>query len=249
MSIKLLVLLFVLPVFLLVAPGARGDESPIAGHENQSGSDGKAEALVREGSSELQRKRYGRALAWFNAALHRHLPKRLAAPIYSLRGEAYLGQGDVAKALADYNRAVSLAPEDIYGYVSRAAGYEKIGNFRAALADYAKVLELSPDDPYALNELAWLQASCPDRSVRDGHAAVRASTKACELTRWKEWSSIDTLAAAHAEAGDFDQAVKFQEHAIGMKSPDPDDRKGMGDRLALYRRRQPYRDEAKALAR
>lgn len=248
MSFKLLVLLFILPV-LLAAPGARGDESPIAGHENQSGSDGKAEAMVREGSSELQRKRYGRALAWFNAALHRHLPKRVAASIYSLRGEAYLGQGEVAKAFADYNRAVSFAPEDIHVYASRATGYEKISNFRAALADYAKVLELSPDNAYALNELAWLQASCPDRSVRNGRAAVRASTKACELTRWKEWSSIDTLAAAHAEAGDFDQAIRYQEQAMRMKSSEPDDRKGMGDRLALYRRRQPYREDAKALAR
>ena len=80
---------------------------------------------------------------------------------------------------------------------------------------------------------AWLRATCPNPALRNGQQAVVDAKAACNLTLWDDWDYIDTLAAAYAEAGDFDAAIKSEQKAIS-KTPDPDKIKGAQQRLALY---------------
>jgi hypothetical protein len=69
------------------------------------------------------------------------------------------------------------------------------------------------------------------------------SIKACELSKWKEPDHIEALAAAYAETGDFDKAVKYQAQGIEMKSAyGPVDKKTR-ERLALYKAHKPARAE------
>ena len=169
--------------------------------------------------------------------------------MHGLRGDAYLGKGDSDKALTDYARAINFVPKDTADYVMRGSTYEKIGNYKAAASDYAKGIALSPDDDTAVNALAWLRATCPEASVRNGREAIRAGTKACELTRWKDASPIDTLAAAYAEMGGFDQATKLEQQALQLRSITPDDRQAMQERLVSYRQHKPYRQPSRLRAR
>jgi serine/threonine-protein kinase len=53
---------------------------------------------------------------------------------------------------------------------------------------------------------------------------------------------MDTLAAALAENGDFDEAVDLQREAISLVD-DIDRRLSIERRLVLYESRQPYREE------
>ncbi|MFN2508225.1 MAG: tetratricopeptide repeat protein [Chthoniobacterales bacterium] len=199
------------------------------------------------GMKALVSKRYDLAIKLFNAALERRPKGTFAAALYYVRGDAYLGKGEREKARQDYQRAVNFSPKNFLDYYIRGSAYQKKGNYAAALSDLAKAVELSPKSAGALNSLSWLKATCPQRSLRDGAGAVRAAIKACELTRWRDWSLIDTLAAAHAEAGNFEQAVKYEEQAMNM-STSADDRKGTKERLAAYRQRKPWREEAKLTA-
>ena len=64
-------------------------------------------------------------------------------------------------------------------------------------------------------------------------------TKACELTEWKNAAFIDTLAAACAESGDFDAAVKWQTKAIELSSNE-NEKEDLGTRLKLYQDKQPF---------
>ena len=108
--------------------------------------------------------------------------------------------------------------------------------------DYEHSLKLSPRLSVAQNNIAWLLATCPEATFRDGKRAVAVATRACELDGWKNPNHLDTLAAAYAEAGDFSKAAQWQAKAIALA-------KGMTSgedwqaRLDLYRSGTPYRGE------
>jgi tetratricopeptide (TPR) repeat protein len=200
-------------------------------------------------SAALASKRYDVAVRYLTAALAGDAKGEDAAYLYKARGDAYLGKGDSQKAAADYARAVNFVPKDAQDYVMRGFTYQKMGNYKAAASDYAKGIALSPDNERAIGSLAWLKATCPDSSVRDGREAIRTGTKACELTRWKNASQIDTLAAAYAEMGNFDQAVKFQQQALQLRFIKPELKQEMQERLVSYQKHKPYREPAKLRAR
>lgn len=87
-----------------------------------------------------------------------------------------------------------------------------------------------------------MKATRPDASVRNGQEAVRPASKACELTEWKCGMFIDTLGAAHAEAGDFKRAIELQEQALRTGNPTDSEQNQMRKRLSLYKQSQPFRE-------
>lgn len=137
-------------------------------------------------------------------------------------------------------------PERWSGYALRARAFIAQRDYRRAEADLREARELAPHDADVLNNLAWLRATCPDDSERDGKAAVDAATQACALTKWKNIHELDTLAAAYAEAGDFDRAVNFEKRALSGFSGQP--RKDAEARLALYREHKPYHETQATVA-
>ncbi len=115
------------------------------------------------------------------------------------------------------------------------------GRYDEARAHFDEAIRLNPTDPSAYNNRASLLATCPEAKYRDGPAAVAAATRACALTGWSQPSSLDTLAAAYAEAGDFAAAADWQEKAIGMLD-DGVRKDDYRTRLALYRAGKPCHD-------
>jgi len=99
-------------------------------------------------------------------------------------------------------------------------------------------------DAMACNSLAWQFATCPDPQARDGASAIAAAEKAVadtKKTNAKYPIYADTLAAAYAEAGNFEKAVAVEKEAIALLT----DTKAIADyttRLRLYETNTPYRE-------
>jgi tetratricopeptide (TPR) repeat protein len=102
---------------------------------------------------------------------------------------------------------------------------------------------LDKESPTSLNNLAWFWATCPEEKHRNGAKAIEYATRACELTNWENVSYVDTLAAAYAEADDFDSAVKWQKKAIELITEENPVqwRIEFTERLELYQSGKAYR--------
>jgi tetratricopeptide (TPR) repeat protein len=156
---------------------------------------------------------------------------------YLNRGILHNRKHEREKAIADYSEAIRLAPKDAVPYYDRALVYEATHDYERAMADFEQARQLDPKDPDACEKLAHLLASCPQAHLRDGTKAVIYGTKACELSGWKG-GALNTLAAAYAEEGDFDQAMKWESKYLSTASES--DKPDAQARLALYQKRKPY---------
>jgi tetratricopeptide (TPR) repeat protein len=144
-------------------------------------------------------------------------------------------------AMADIEAASKLDPKsDVLSHVMRASCLACQGKNDKALAGFDEALRLGPDNERACNGAAWFRATCPEAKYRDAKKALALGAKACEKSEWKNFGAIDTLAAAHAEAGDFAEAVRLQKKAL--ESATPALKKKMTERLALYESGKPYRE-------
>jgi tetratricopeptide (TPR) repeat protein len=156
------------------------------------------------------------------------------------------------RAAADPSRPVPPDPPPPSGPQPLRQGiFVSQGGYAQALADCDDLLRRYPDLSWVHRERAWILASCPDARIRDGKRAVAAATHTAELTNWKDWNVLQALAAAYAEAGDFANAVRWEERALELEQeylkrlpPNP---RGIGtthvdrDRLDLYKAGKPSR--------
>jgi tetratricopeptide (TPR) repeat protein len=186
----------------------------------------------------LRKKDCDKAIADFDEAI-RLDPQMPSA--YIGRGHARFEKKDYDKAIADYDEAVRISPEIVETYIGRARIWSVKKDYDKAIADYDEAIRLEPNLAWAYNNRAWLWSTCPDAKARDGKKAIESATKACELADWKEPGMLDTLAAAYAETGDFDSAVKWQTKANAMFTEGKDKTDGE-QRLKLYQEKTPYRE-------
>lgn len=197
-----------------------------------------ASAYNNRGACYYETGDFDKAIADFSEAMQFN-PRR--ASTFDNRAMAYEDIDKFDKAMADYDRVLRIAPKDAEDYSVRGSAYFAKDHYKEAASAFEKAVQLSPNNDSAVGRLAWLRATCPDASVRDGREAIRMSTRACELSKWREEDHVQALAAAYAEIGDFEQAVKYQTQAINMKSEYGPVLKEAREHLALYRDHKPWR--------
>ena len=109
---------------------------------------------------------------------------------------------------------------------------------------FRRVLLLKPDQLDALNNLAWLLATSPDDTVRNGDEAVQHAEHACRLTSFKQSRETGILAAAYAETGRFQEAIATGELSVKLASAAGDNRSAVVNRqlLIFYRAGKPWHE-------
>jgi tetratricopeptide (TPR) repeat protein len=186
-----------------------------------------------------RKKDYDKALADYEAAI-KLVPTE--SVFYRDRGNIALARKDYDKAIADYDKAIELDPSYVVPWHLRGVTWQAKKEYAKALTDYEKAVQLAGKESYGstyYNALALLRAGCPDDKIRDGEKALEAARKAHALGHGP--AEMSALAAAHAELGQFDKAVEWQEKAVaaapeGAKEP-------YRERLKKYQDRKPFRLE------
>ena len=210
-----------------------------------------------KGSEQAEKGDYEKACQYYTAAIGQDAKEWW---LYLNRAVVLMNLRKSDLAIQDLNTVLRTARGALMAQVLRGQIYEEVGKYSLALADYDRIASITPASlpltrAFAHNSRAWLRATCPDASFRNGKQAVADAKSACNEASWSEPAYMDTLAAAHAEAGDFDSAVRFEQRAIKSAHEetwaikDPERRRAFHERqlaryqrrLAAYQRHQPWR--------
>jgi tetratricopeptide (TPR) repeat protein len=162
---------------------------------------------------------------------------------YLNRGRILMVRGQPADAEADFDKAIRLQPSRIrpFALYMRGEARRVQGKLAGALQDYEEATQRDTRMGSAYFMAAWILAAGPDAGLRNGSKAVEMASKAVGVE--DNARNRDVLAAAYAEAGKFDDAVREQTRAIALAATAPPSEadSGMSERLSLYRSGHPFR--------
>jgi tetratricopeptide (TPR) repeat protein len=156
------------------------------------------------------------------------------------RGNVYLDTDQYNYAIADFNASIVLNPAYPNPYNNRGMANQFKGLYNSAVADFSKALEIDSRHLNAASNLAWIRATCPVRSLRDGKHALELAIRVNGATNYQDPINLETLAAAYAESGKFDLAIAYQRKAMSLDGQA--ELKQHRDRLSYYQQGRAYRD-------
>jgi len=159
-----------------------------------------------------------------------------------LIGSCLARMGREKEAVPYVRKVLQLDPD--YAAAHRLLGslLSRRGRYREAIRHLRIVLKAKPKDLVTANNLAWVLATCPDATYRDGRRAVELAEQACRATGYGVPIMLDSLAAAYAEVGRFRSAIKTAKRALAVLRRNPKaPTRELEFRLKLYRAGKPYR--------
>lgn len=190
-----------------------------------------------------ERREFESAIAEFQEVL-RLDPGHVAARV--LLSHALLERGDVDKAVEHLTQALQLDAGHLEAVVYLGMARDRQGRRADAIRLYREALKARPGWTEVANNLAWILATDPDPRLRNADEALSLAQQACEATGYANATTLDTLAAAYAEAGRFSDAVAALQQAIQLETPAGKTEvvARLHARLDLYKSQQPFREEA-----
>jgi protein O-mannosyl-transferase len=160
---------------------------------------------------------------------------------------ALLRKGRFDEAIIHYEKALELLPGNADAHANLGSALLAKGRIAEAIGQYKEALTLSPENVAAQSNLAWLLATSPDSSLRNGPEAVLLAEQASRSSGGKRPLVLRILAAAYAEAGRFSEARATAHEAL--QAADDQGNSALSDflrkEIALYESGQPYHKQAR----
>ena len=142
------------------------------------------------------------------------------AKAYRNRAGLWLSKDDRTQAIADYTSAIAADGTNSMDYVMRGRIYDSLQQYDKARADYLDGLRRKGSNLEATRSLVTMFLNCPDESYRDPEQAILLAQSACQMSNWQDLSALSMLSASCAAAGDYDQAIRWQQQGIETLPPD-----------------------------
>jgi tetratricopeptide (TPR) repeat protein len=198
------------------------------------------DALDNLGIVRQRQGRLGEAESYYREALE-HDPT--FADAHNNLGIVLATKGAVAEAIDHFSQAVRLRRSFANAHSNLGLALESVGRTAEAVPEYREALRYAPNSTDVATRLAFILATHPDARLRDGREAVRLAETVCHPTSCRDASALDVLAAAYAESGRFDDAVRTAERALEVDPSNPESapRRERDYRLELYRSGRPFR--------
>jgi tetratricopeptide (TPR) repeat protein len=149
----------------------------------------------------------------------------------------------VDEAIVQYRKAIELQPRFLQAYYDLGNAFRRKGMAVEAMASYQKAVELQPQFIPAQTDLAWMLATWPEPTVRNGIKAVALAEMANQVSKDKDPLILRTLAAAYAEAGRFPEAVLTAKQALVLAVAQSNTglTNGLQTEIGLYQSNSPCR--------
>ena len=166
------------------------------------------------------------------------------AEVHNNLGWVLLCRGRAEVAIAQFQTALKIQPGFALANGNLALALIRNGQAREAIAQYQSFLKLQPNNAGALSDLAWVLATWPEASVRNGAQAVELARRANELSDGRDSEILRTLAAAYAEGGQFTEAVTTARQALQLADSQSNGTLGdaLRSQLKSYQAGSPFRD-------
>jgi tetratricopeptide (TPR) repeat protein len=159
------------------------------------------------------------------------------------RALAILGRED--QAISHFEKALEVNPGLVETHLFLGVALcNSQGRVQDALAHWREALRLEPNYAPAMNEAAYVLATSPKDSDRNGAEAVKLAERAVQLSGSRNLVYLDTLGAAYAESGRFPEALETVRRAINLarQQNQLDYIETLQARIRLYESKTPYRD-------
>jgi protein O-mannosyl-transferase len=166
------------------------------------------------------------------------------APAHDNLAKALLRKGRVAEAMVHYRKFLELEPANVEARNTLGTALIQQGRVRQAIDQWQEALAIEPENGNATSNLAWVFATCPEDSIRDGTRAVELAEKALRISRGKIPMIYRVLAAAYGESGRFADAVETAQRGVELANNqgNPALAAELKSNIALYQSGRPLRD-------
>jgi arylsulfatase A-like enzyme/Tfp pilus assembly protein PilF len=151
-------------------------------------------------------------------------------------------QEKLQAAISSWQEALKQNPQQPDLHEKLGAAFYNQKNMKQAIYHWETALRLQPDQIDLLNNLGWILATYPDEQIRNPQKAIAYARQACELGQFSTPESLDTLAAAYAIDGQFNEAVDTAQKAIALATETKNQTLAseIEKRLQLYKNKQSY---------
>jgi tetratricopeptide (TPR) repeat protein len=165
------------------------------------------------------------------------------APAHRNLAKLVMGLKNPDAAIRHLTEAIRLNPNILLTHFNLALLLKNKGRTEEAITHFKEALRIKPGWVKAMNALAWILATHSREKFRNPLEAIQLAQQACELTYYQDPRSVDTLAAAYAAAGRFDDAVANAEMAVQLTASGDNKQRhrAIQNRLQLYKQKKPYR--------